>query len=816
MASRPNADEPTPYRRSSRISARASSVAAESASAVTSVTTSAVKRNKTTLTKVPARRSNAYGASGRVGNPDKLTDAPTTGFAQAFQNQRGQTIDDENNEDSEQEKDTSGETDELAGEPMSAFSKQSRHAGQFAPSSKSKAAPGYSFIDSDNLSASEDDFTPSVGNTTKSFGPSHEAGMLASRDPLAGYELPYESLLGKPVAPVQKPVARMSNGLRSRPSTTVPAQIPAPIKTSLQAKTPTQVKTPTQASMRSQAQLKPAPAQARARAGARATPAVPEPSVDELMIEEQHGPPSSQPRSQSQSSLQQPPRRRPHQKDAAELNAWVGDVEASESSESSYDGGDAPVCAPVWNRKRIMAWVFWGLMMTLLLRSSVSSMMATEDAESVPRTPGLFKAVGARVGYTYDKIAEYIAPPNGRSPIEIEIDRVRAYRANGEDHFLWDRMSKMDENNKKHVSQVRTELLELKDQLPDFMIMRREKDGSVKISDEFWHALLSKARSSEGDTEWARFLADSKSKLRDLLDPSLLHERAHTDTIAKAVTRDEFVRHMEKQYQNITERIDKKFEESIRTQSALIKTMVQTEARKSMMEQIHLHALAQANLVANYETHLTKPNYFSTGLGAVIDPDMTSATFHMRPGWFATLRRRYSWTRYRVNPPTAALTKWNEAGDCWCATQASGGEAQLAVQLGQPVIPKQITIEHIPMSMVPARNISNAPRDMELWVQTDGPINPYYSHSQVSCKDPPPKSISSAVGWKCLGSFKYNIYGSNHLQTFDLAGEPSEPIRNTILRVTSNWGAHHTCLYQVRLHGTDAERNYEYPVGLMD
>jgi len=37
-----------------------------------------------------------------------------------------------------------------------------------------------------------------------------------------------------------------------------------------------------------------------------------------------------------------------------------------------------------------------------------------------------------------------------------------------------------------------------------------------------------------------------------------------------------------------------------------------------------------------------------------------------------------------------------------------------------------------------------------------------------------------------------------------------------MLRVTSNWGADHTCLYQVRLHGQDAMKDFEYGVELND
>jgi SUN domain-containing protein 1/2 len=322
---------------------------------------------------------------------------------------------------------------------------------------------------------------------------------------------------------------------------------------------------------------------------------------------------------------------------------------------------------------------------------------------------------------------------------------------------------------------------------------------------------------SPDDPEWKAFVEDTEAKLRDTFDPTAAQQRGLTDVWAQAVTRDEFIRHVEEHYRNVTAQVDKKIEEAIRAQAVQLKSLVKEETKRAMMDQIRLNALAEANLVANYQTRFNRPNYFSPGLGAVIDPELSSVTFRDAPGRLQTLVRRVTW-RPMHNPPMAALTKWEEPGDCWCSapSEAQGPQAQLVVNLARPVVPKQVTIEHIPMSMMPARNISNAPRDIELWVQSDMPTTPYYSHRQVTCKDEGPAVLPGQMGYQCLGSFKYNIHASNHLQTFDLAGEPAHPVWKAVVRITSNWGASHTCLYQVRLHGTDTSPDYEYGVGLMD
>jgi SUN domain-containing protein 1/2 len=106
---------------------------------------------------------------------------------------------------------------------------------------------------------------------------------------------------------------------------------------------------------------------------------------------------------------------------------------------------------------------------------------------------------------------------------------------------------------------------------------------------------------------------------------------------------------------------------------------------------------------------------------------------------------------------------------------------------------------------VPAPGHDRARADVE----SDHSAQYQYSHRSGVCQDGP-------VGWKCLGSFTYNIHGSNHQQTFDLDAQSSVPVNKVMLRVLSNWGADHTCMYRARLHGRDAVEDYQYDTRLND
>jgi hypothetical protein len=236
-------------------------------------------------------------------------------------------------------------------------------------------------------------------------------------------------------------------------------------------------------------------------------------------------------------------------------------------------------------------------------------------------------------------------------------------------------------------------------------------------------------------------------------------------------------------------------------------------------------------------------NFLSLGTGAVIDPYLTSPTKSTPP----TLLQRIA--RYAAGieqdlPPAAALQPWDGVGDCWCAATRAN-VSQLAVLLGHAIVPEQVVIEHIPRAAT--LDPGAAPRVMELWAQyATRPPNAVFlssaspssssssslsrtSHASSSLEPPVPPLLpydiilytirqaypdEPATAYSNdpllgptffrVGRWQYDIDGKHHIQRFDLdAVVDIHAIRvdKVVVRAISNWGAPHTCLYRVRLHG---------------
>jgi SUN domain-containing protein 1/2 len=709
----------TPARRSARIS-QAGSVTNQSV--VTTMTTSGTRqRKKGPLTKVKARKSNAYGASGRVGAAEELS-LNATGFAQAFQNQRGDAVarDDEDEDD---------DIDELAAETPRMSGGLNGHASHRSPSFSSEAptpvAPGLSFMDSEDIAPSENDLAASIGNTSKSFGPIHEAGMLFRPMRPESPRSLSEEVSAQPLW--QKNRARR---LQTQVSKTVEKQSGIEVQVTheqrLEQTTPVK-----NGSLHK--------------------------SIDDLVAVEQarlqrEGPPL--PRSKLR---QQAPNQRLGNPQI--VDDWLGNVEQGREEE------------PEWPWKKYAMRAFWILCGAMLALQLLGFIFSDQYSESAPR-PGMVAAVNARISSAWYNTADWIMPTK-RSD---------------------DRVGDMSDT-----------IAELSGHLPENMVVRRLPNGKLEINEDFWNALSNKFMSG-GDEIWSDFIMNNQEKLRDVLGVHV--DSNQSDAIPEAVSRREFLTLVQEHYKKISTKVDEKVFQAIQGQASQIKAIAQAEAKKAMIDSIRLHTLAQSNLLANYELNLRRPNYFSLGHGAIIDPTLTSATYVVNPSRWARIARRLAYSPER-SPPSAALDRWDEPGDCWCAAPNpdNKGQAQLTVSVSRPVFPQQVTIEHLPMSMMPDKEITNAPRNVELWVETNQRAQYQFAHREGACLEGP-------NGWTCLGSFAYNIHASNHQQTFDLDAQSSVPVTKAMLRVTSNWGANHTCLYRVRLHGRDPAADHEYKVHL--
>ena len=202
-------------------------------------------------------------------------------------------------------------------------------------------------------------------------------------------------------------------------------------------------------------------------------------------------------------------------------------------------------------------------------------------------------------------------------------------------------------------------------------------------------------------------------------------------------------------------------------------------------------------------------NYFSTGLGAVIDPHLTSPTMKKPFTFFQRSAICVLGLELRKPlPPVAALEPWEDIGGCWCAPPGKG-KSQLAVLLPRAIHPTAITIEHIPKGAT--LDIAAAPREMELWAQIpdeeareavgDAAFGLLGSENEKQRLE---NSLDRT--FVRIGKWEYDVHKPNHIQTFAMTVDTEHfnaKVTKVVVRTVSNWGAeHYTCLYRLRMHGT--------------
>lgn len=791
---------PTP-RRSGRLSSKGGSVIEQSV--VTTMTSGGTRQRKQgPLTKVKARRSNAYGASGRVGAAEELS-ISATGFAQAFQNQRGDAVARDDEEEEEEEDDSVDELDNEARMNGALNGNRDRRSPAHVRSSPPRVPAAFTFSGTSEVPFSDDDLAFSIGNTSKSFGMDHEAGML--QEPQRRTFLRSSS---QQPTPVPRNTLRTIGQSTRTTSTTKATPDKAAIDESIDdllAEERARLQRDGLGASRIAPRPVPRPAP---QPDARPAPRLEVPSEPRIEPRPALHP---QVRAEQQTEHLAELRPRPHAQPRPQpsrpeaVKQWLGQVWPAEAL--THD--ELPEDEPEWEWLPLVKRAFWALLAFggILLLSALFSASASNPTSRI----GMRAAVGTRIWRSWDDLASWIMPGER---IHNETKDVLLW-LNGDgtsdDHFLWSRMRKMDLKHDGQFDTLNGAIQNIKDELPEILVVRRHSDGRHEITDDFWNALLSKVRSEGDDAGWSEYLKANNQKVQDLDGRPV--DVGKSTVRPGLVSRNEFISTMEQHYKTNSANVDQKILEALKTHEAQIKSLIQAEARKTLMDSIRLQSLAQSNLIANYELNLKKPNYFSTGLGALVEPGRTSSTFDDSPTWLAS-KVKSNTRRATANPPKAALTRWEEFGDCWCAApNPMRGYARLGVALPRHMFPKQVTVEHAPMSMSPTGNVNNAPRNIELWAETNQPIKQNYGNNHNKCLDP---ADLRGRGYVCLGTFKYNIHASNHMQTFDLDAELSVPTSRVVVQVTSNWGAPNTCIYRVRLHGDDAEEKYNYDVTLND
>ncbi|ORY09688.1 UNC-like C-terminal-domain-containing protein [Clohesyomyces aquaticus] len=470
---------------------------------------------------------------------------------------------------------------------------------------------------------------------------------------------------------------------------------------------------------------------------------------------------------------------------AARLNGNIRSVTQSQSQQpirphvqsANVQDADEDDTPPEHFTLKKLLYVIGGLIFAFLVVGPIASSIKNSDTSSV----GLLGALNARIAYTWDGLANYIIPQ--------VVDPTNPHVTYGYD------LSRRVTNIETSLTDIDGTLNRFGKYLPDAIVLRRKANGDLEIPDEFWRALESKLKSEglgkptvTGDVNWIDFLNKNQAKITQIIQSEL--ENHTTPSSLEIIQRKEFLDLLHQEYVKISDRVDRKIAEASKTLSKEAKTVAQQVASKAFIDQVRIDSLAYTNLVANAELSLRKVNFFSPGLGARVDPYKTSSTF-ADPSTLRSKAIQRLFSLQSRRPPVSALEKWDEPGECWCAAPSDGktGLAQLAVNLGQKMVPRQVTVEHLPKEA--SLDFSTAPKEMELWVETNELVE------DLGCSVAP-------SGWACLGKFAYNIHGSNHIQTFNLDVDLAAPVAKTMVRVGSTWGAPHPCLYRLRLHGDNA------------
>ncbi|KIW97845.1 uncharacterized protein Z519_01429 [Cladophialophora bantiana CBS 173.52] len=261
--------------------------------------------------------------------------------------------------------------------------------------------------------------------------------------------------------------------------------------------------------------------------------------------------------------------------------------------------------------------------------------------------------------------------------------------------------------------------------------------------------------------------------------------------------------------------LETRLTEKIETQYAAIDNDVEALKRQHSELSSHIAGLKKGVGSRTLSGDVASPvipkvNYFSPNNGAMVEPRLTSPTMQ-KPLTLArrVLLRMLLSTRYVTRPPITALTPWQDAGDCWCASAVPGDNQEqghetlrLGVRVIEMIYPTEVVIENYPSagSMLPG----STPKTIELWADFEQLDSLEWEKLNI-------RSMQGVTGnpfgptYALLGKMEYDASSeASHVQSFPLdvnQGSLAYGAQNFVVRVIGNYGAEFTCLYRVRLHG---------------
>ncbi|KIW21390.1 hypothetical protein PV08_01970 [Exophiala spinifera] len=202
---------------------------------------------------------------------------------------------------------------------------------------------------------------------------------------------------------------------------------------------------------------------------------------------------------------------------------------------------------------------------------------------------------------------------------------------------------------------------------------------------------------------------------------------------------------------------------------------------------------------------IAKVNYFSPKLGALVEPRLTSPTL-LTP---LSIGHRVFWrllgsAYYQTQQAEAALSAWQDVGDCWCSSPSSTDQdtMRLGVRTARLIYPKEVVLENYPVAG--SRSPGATPKHIEIWADFE-----HLDSREWMALGIRSMQGDSPIGptWGMIGQMEYDASKeAPHVQAFRLDVNDHSNIYSAqrfVVRVVSNYGSDFTCLYRVRMHGAE-------------
>lgn len=434
--------------------------------------------------------------------------------------------------------------------------------------------------------------------------------------------------------------------------------------------------------------------------------------------------------------------------------------------------------------------------------------------------------------------------PSGSVFSSDDVNEIRSRITNAEREII--KLQQRTDLDKKTLSK-------LESILPEFIVGTKDKYGQTILPEGLWLAIKDKIKtdttlvveSKKGENavsikdvdkavskSFEKFIKENEIKVRaaqgDNIDKrfSALIESAINSgvLIGKSDVIDRIEQNWRDNQPDIKremEKITKELNQVTRSVSQLSKgptpiskSEVQTIAKEifnKMLPNSQLHALSNANMQANVRHALHRVNHFSPGTGAVINPHLVSPNY-VFPSMDVNLFSR-AWRSFVLNPlpipkpPSEALNKWDEHGDCWCTPTQNKDRSPptLPVIMGSDIYPEEVVIEHI--SSTAALEPGATPKEMELLAFIPE-LERYKAVKAISAELFPEEVTSDhelPYRYVRVATWVYDINSDLNAQAFPVQVDLKQYNAHTnhlMVRARSNWGSEfYTCFYRVRVHG---------------